>query len=73
MNKSSIHDIFVFFLRNFFSLFFFVCVSGNLEEVSGSHLASMITNTSLSQDEVEMIMERLLEKQDLNEEWEMVS
>ncbi len=40
--------------------------------MSVSRLANVITQSSLSQEEVELIMQRLLEKQDLNDEWEMV-
>ena len=41
--------------------------------MSGSRIAGVITNSSLSPDEVGLVMERLLEKHETNEEWEAVS
>lgn len=37
-----------------------------------SRVIELINGNSLSQEEVELIMQRLLEKQDLDEDWEMV-
>lgn len=37
----------------------------------GSQIAEMVVNSPLSDDEVQLVMEKLLEKQD--EEWEAVS
>lgn len=37
----------------------------------GSKIAEAVTNSPLSEEEVQMVMEKLLEKQ--NEEWEAVS
>ena len=54
-------------------LTFVSSTAGASDNFSGSRLVDAISTTSLSQDEVEQIMERLLEKQDFNEEWEMVS
>ena len=43
-----------------------------MEGLSGTRIADAITSSSLSHDEVELVMQRLLEKQDFSEEWEMV-
>lgn len=40
------------------------------ESMSGSRIAGVIANSSLSPDEVGLVMERLLEKHETNEEWE---
>ena len=47
------------------------CIFSSPVTMPGSKIAEAVTNSPLSEEEVQMVMEKLLEKQ--NEEWEAVS